>query len=306
MNTTQTFKPDATLIDRALAYRAHSGTSFTPDVRRDQEIEAFTADLTAIYNNLLKIAKTESDIDIIDVEMVKFQKRYAEKYTAKLSARASCMSTMIAGPANFPTRRNEKATNAYEKRFDEMMTWRGRAVNAISKKVKDNQIAEAGSEIEVMKAKIASAEKMHAIMKQGNKIIWSKKLSDDEKIVKLAEIGISEDAAREVMKSDYMGMTGFAGWQLSNNNANIKRMKARVAEMQAREDTPTSDIEFDGGTIIDNCEDDRVQILFDEKPDDEMRAKLRDSGWHWKRSIEAWQRKRTAAAMASAKQILEV
>ena len=72
MNT-QTFEPDATLIDRDLAYRAHSGTSFTPDERRDQEIEAFTSDMTSIYYDLLKIAKTESDIDIIDVEMVEFE-----------------------------------------------------------------------------------------------------------------------------------------------------------------------------------------------------------------------------------------
>lgn len=305
MNT-QTFEPDATLIDRDLAYRAHSGTTFTPDVRRDQEIEAFKSDLTSIYHDLLKIAKTESDIDIIDVEMIEFQKRYADKYNVQLSARARVMSTMIAGPSKFPTRRNEKASNAYEKGVDEMMTWRGRAVNAISKNVKDNQIAEAGGEIEVMKSKIESAEEMQTIMKQCNKIIRSKKLSDDEKIIKMVEIGISEDTVREVMKPDYMGRVGFASYELTNNNANIKRMKARVIEMQTREDTPTSEIEFNGGTIIDNCEDDRVQIFFDENPDDEMIAKLRGSGWHWKRSIEAWQRKRTANAMVSAKQILEV
>lgn len=300
MNT-QPFKPDATLIDHELAYRAHSGTSFTPDVRRDQEIEAFTSDMTSIYYDLLKIAKTESDIDIIDVEMVGFQKRYAEKYTAKLSARASCMSTMIAGSTNFPTRRNEKATNAYEKRFDEMMTWRGRAVNAITKKVKDNQIAEAGGEIEVMKAKIASAEGAQNVMKVCNKIV-RKKLTDDEKAHLIVDkFGFKDSTAEQIIIN-----RGYKSWQLSNNNANIKRMKTRVIEMQTRDDTPTSEIEFSSGTIIDNCEDDRVQIFFDEKPGDEMIAKLRRSGWHWKRSIEAWQRKRTANAMASAKQILEV
>ena len=297
----QTFTPDPTLINRDLAYRAHTGTSMTPDTRRrDQEIEAFTFDLTAIYNDLLKIAKTESDIDIIDVEMVEFQKRYAEKYTAKLSARAQVMSTMIAGQSNFTTRRNEKATNAYEKRFDEMMTWRGRAVNAITKKVKDNQIAEAGGEIEVMKAKIASAEGAQNVMKVCNKIV-RKKLTDDEKAQLIVDkFGFKDSTAEQIIIN-----RGYKSWQLSNNNANIKRMKARVIEMQAREDAPTSEIEFDGGTIIDNCEDDRVQIFFDEKPDDEMRGKLKGSGWRWSPSVGVWQRKRTANAMASAKQILE-
>ena len=83
-------------------------------------------------------------------------------------------------------------------------------------------------------------------------------------------------------------------------------MKARVEELQAKEDTPTTEIKFSGGTIIDNCEDDRVQIDFDEKPDDAMRANLKGSGWRWAPSVMMWQRKRTSAAMYSAKEILEV
>ncbi len=118
------------------------------------------------------------------------------------------------------------------------------------------------------------------------------------------DFNLSEDTIREIMTSDYMGCIGFAAYQLSNNNANIRRMKERVKELQAKEDTPSSEIEFNGGAIIDNADDDRVQIDFDEKPDDDMRSKLKESEWRWARSTGVWQRKRTSAALVSAKQIV--
>jgi hypothetical protein len=193
-----------------------------------------------------------------------------------------------------------KASAAYDRRFDEMMQWRNRAVKAIRRKLNAHRIEAAGGEIAVLERKIAAAEHMHDLMKRGNKIIRSKKLSDDEKIVKMVEIGISDDNTRKVLKPDFAGVVGFTGWQLSNNLANIKRMKARLVEMRECDTTPTSETAFSGGTIIDNAEADRVQIAFDEKPDGATRAMLKSAGWRWAPSVGVWQRKRTAAAMGSA------
>ena len=300
-----TFKPNPNLINSRLAEAAHAGTSWSPEQRAKQEIAEFVEDIETVYNDLMQYANNEAEMDVIDVEMITFQERYAQKYNDKLSAHSQCISSMIAGPSGFPSRRAERANSSYEKRFDEMMQFKKRAIDAIKKKIKAHRIDEAGGEIEILKAKIASAEKMHGIMKAGNKIIRSKKLSDDEKIFQMVEIGISESNARAVLRPDYMGTIGFKGWELSNNNANIKRMKARLVEMQTREATPTSEISFDGGIIIDNAEIDRVQIVYDEKPTDEVIGKLKGAGWHWSPRNSAWQRKRTANAMQSAKQITE-
>lgn len=300
------FTPNATLINRELAERAHSGTSWTPDIRRDQEIAAFIGDIESMHNELIKTAKNESEMDIIDAEMITFQERYAQKYNDKLSAQSRCISSMIAGPSNFPTRRAEKANASYEKRFEELMDFRKRAVAAIHKRIRAHRIDEAGGESEIMKDKIADAEKMQMLMKGCNKIIRSKKLSDEEKTTKMiSEFGLSEQTIKEIMAPDYMTRVGFAPYQMSNNNANIRRMGERLKELQAKEATPTSEIEFNGGSIIDNAEEDRVQIDFDEKPGDAMRTKLKGSGWRWAPSVGMWQRKRTPAAMTSAKQITE-
>jgi hypothetical protein len=143
-------------------------------------------------------------------------------------------------------------------------------------------------------------------MKDTNKILRSKKLSNAERMQTVMDkYGYPERFVYDLMHPDW-GKPGFASYQLTNNNANIRRMRERVEALQAKEDTPTTETKFNGGTIIDNCEDDRVQIDFDEKPDDAMRAKLKGSGWQWSPSTMLWQRKRTNAAIRSAKEILEV
>lgn len=304
---TQTFKPDATLIDRDLARHAHYNTSHTPEERGEQEIACFMGDVADIYDDLITFAQDQPERDIINSEIVELQKRYAQKYSDKLSAQSRCASSFIVGPANFPANRAENAMRVAIKRGDEMREFADRATNAIKKRIKAQRTADAGGEAEIMKMKLANAERHQAMMKACNKIIRSKKLSDNEKIVKMVkDVGISEDAAIDNMTPDCMGEIGFPHYRLSNNNANIKRMKTRVVDMQTKEDTPTSEIEFNGGSIIDNTEDDRVQIDFDSKPGDAMRTKLKGSGWRWAPSVGMWQRKRTPAAMTSAKQITKL
>lgn len=160
-------------------------------------------------------------------------------------------------------------------------------------------------ESEIMQGKIADAEKLQATMKGCNKIIRSKKLSDSEKKAKIIEEHNLTDAeVRKLFKPSYTGdAIGYEPWRLSNNNANIRRMKQRVVELQKKETTRTSQIDFEGGTITDNAEEDRVQIYFDEKPDSETRAALRGAGWRWAPSHQLWQRQRTPYAVESAKTI---
>lgn len=49
---------------------------------------------------------------------------------------------------------------------------------------------------------------------------------------------------------------------------------------------------------------DRVQIVFEDKPAEDLRAALKAAGWHWSRTEDAWQRKLTNAAIASARHLL--
>ena len=295
-----------TELNKELAMQAHSGTSFSPELRGRAVIDGFNSHLVRIREDLMKRAKTEEEIDFIEGEMSILASGYASKMNDQLASQGRCMSTMIAGPSNFNTGRAQKANRAYENKFDATNAYLDRAISAIRRRLNKMQVEAAGGEAEVMKEKLRKAEEHQELMKAVNKILRSKKLSDDEKAQQVhVDFGLPDQLIHELMHPDW-GKPGFASYRLTNNNANIRRMRERVEELKKKEDTPTTNIKFSGGKIIDNCEDDRIQIDFDEKPDDAMRAKLKGSGWRWAPSAMMWQRKRTNAAMYSAKEILEV
>lgn len=52
----------------------------------------------------------------------------------------------------------------------------------------------------------------------------------------------------------------------------------------------TKEKNFIGGKIIHNSNINRIQILFDSIPDEDMRKELKHCGFHWSRSQGAWQR----------------
>lgn len=298
---TSDFKVDASLINKDLARHAHSGTSFDPELRSKQEIEAFEIEMKNTYKILSERAKTPEQKAILNEEMQRYQENYAKKWNELLSSKSRIISPMITGPANFPVRRNQKANDAYHNKYGKFMEWNSKARGSISRKIERHEkqriMEDAGGEVALMKQKLKKAEDHQQEMKDANKII-RKKIPESERVEQLEKIGVKAGMGKLLIETG-----GYETYQMTNNNANIKRMKERVKEMEAKEATPTSTIKFSGGEIIDNNQEDRVQIFFDEKPDTNMRTKLKGSGWRWSPSNGVWQRKRTNAALHSAKQI---
>lgn len=83
---------------------------------------------------------------------------------------------------------------------------------------------------------------------------------------------------------------GFAGFSLTNNNANIKRVEQRILALKAQEARAALDIMVNGVRILENREANRLQLFFDGKPAAEVIQKLKQHGFRWCRSEVAWQR----------------
>lgn len=299
------FQADPNLIKKQLADQSHAFTSFSPEIRSRQEIEGFAGEVQGVYDELSKYAKTEAQQAFLFQEMQRFQSRYAELYNAHLAAKGRCYSILITGGSNFNNAMHEKRNRTEDNKYAAMKKFKERVAAAILRELKKMAVEEAGGELEVLQRKIDEAEINHAAMVASNKIIKKKGATQEEKVRSIIDVtGFKEETVLKMFKPDYMGNLGFPGWALQNSNANINRMKARLEELQKKEATPTSDLSFDGGNIRDNAEADRVQILFDERPDAEMISKLKGSGWRWSPSNVAWQRKRTPQAIQNARQIV--
>ncbi|MCI8654602.1 MAG: DUF3560 domain-containing protein [Clostridia bacterium] len=79
-------------------------------------------------------------------------------------------------------------------------------------------------------------------------------------------------------------------WELTNIGAKIRETKLRIKRLEEQEQYIFLDIEFKGGKAIHNKEINRIQLLFDSKPEDNIRSQLKHNGFHWSRQEGAWQR----------------
>ena len=89
-------------------------------------------------------------------------------------------------------------------------------------------------------------------------------------------------------------------WRLSEVvQASIKR----ESEIRGRDD---AELAFDGGKVVKNYAEDRLQILFDEKPDQETISKLKHNGFRWSPRFTAWQRQLTSNAFYACARVISV
>lgn len=149
--------------------------------------------------------------------------------------------------------------------------------------------------IALLREKIKKLTKKQEIMKKANKALKKK---DD---TALAMLGFSEKSITALKTPDYAGRIGFPAYELTNNNANISRLKKRLAGLEKHVGDKTTEKEINGIKIVENVEDNRCQLFFPDKPNDEIRAYLNKNGFHFSRYYgRCWQRQRSGHATSLA------
>lgn len=120
---------------------------------------------------------------------------------------------------------------------------------------------------------------------------------------------ISENLKLEIeesMKRHPYYPVPFPPYALQNNNAEIKRLKDRIQQLKILNETEFTGWDFKGGSVVVNKENNRLQILFDDKPNEDIRSKLKSNAFRWSPREKAWQRQLTENAFYAIGQIEEV
>jgi hypothetical protein len=92
----------------------------------------------------------------------------------------------------------------------------------------------------------------------------------------------------------------FDSYELTNNNAEIKRLEGRIQTVTRNQEVGFSGWAFEGGRAEANTDMNRLQLFFDEKPSESQRANLKANGFKWAPSQDAWQRQLTDNAVYAA------
>lgn len=118
---------------------------------------------------------------------------------------------------------------------------------------------------------------------------------------------LTDEKAAEIdekVKNGYSWVTvPYAAFQLSNNNAEINRLKKRIAVLEQRDEPGFVGWKFEGGEAVANQEENRLQLIFDGKPTEEQRSQLKRWGFRWSPTNRAWQRQLNNNAIYAAGQI---
>ena len=83
-------------------------------------------------------------------------------------------------------------------------------------------------------------------------------------------------------------------------------MKSRIADLSKKPEVGYVGWEFEGGKVEANTEANRLQIFFEEKPDEATRAELKSNSFRWSPTAEAWQRQLTYNAYFAANYIKSI
>jgi hypothetical protein len=297
-------------IPRDLANRAHAWTSMTPEKRGEQEVSGYASVLQGDLERLTELAQkapdaTEALARLAD-EFARYRTGYRRRFLVHLERRSRCASTMITGGSGFNTRRNEKANRAEEKASEALTDYRKRALAAIRKAVRPDLgpiMSGDDNAVTRLEAEIAKLEAVQARMKTLNAAIRKHaKAGADAQVAALVALGLTEGRARDLLKPDFCGRIGFAAFEMTNNNANIKRLKGRLIAVSRAKATPETVTATEDGIRVEDCPaDNRVRIYFPGKPDEAVRAGLKAHGFRWSPTAGAWSAFRNYRAMEHAK-----
>lgn len=156
-----------------------------------------------------------------------------------------------------------------------------------------------------LQKKLANLEKSQETMKACNKII--KKYSDEEtRVSELMKVGITEAQAREVLRPDCFGGIGFASYALQNNNAEIRRIRGRIDDLnKIKKNIEFTQEEYESFSYQVDNEENRIMFIFPGKPDEEIRTVLKRNAFKYSPTRNAWVRKITNNALYDARTVKE-
>ena len=225
---------------------------------------------------------------------------YARKLAANMNhgyeIAARVPSIMIAGGSNFPVQKKQKQLAADEKNMQEFSEIQG-LLSKIRSTGMGGISADDPDAVSKLQSKLAKREALQETMKAVNAYYRKHKTVDGCPHLTPEQI----EEMKSSMSSDWRANPQpFESYQLSNNNAEIRRLKERIATLTRQKEIGYVGWEFAGGKVEANVGDNRLQIFFDEKPAADTREKLKEYGFRWSPSAGAWQRQLNDNAIRAA------
>ena len=275
-------KPHYYPINEEMAKTSRSMWSMN-DYVPNSETNGYKRSVDEVYTMVKQIAKTRPQYLSRALLLAdRYAKKFAEWINKGYRIDMMCPSVLITGGSNFPVRKKEKQNRSQDKHMEEYQY-----IKAIPDQIQDLL---SGYHKDVIKS------------------------SDSDAIEQLKSKLKKLQAEREQIKTENKqlkakGESIYAPYILQNLGQNIRNVEQRIEQLEKTKAKPTSDVTKQYNTtvckVVENTEIMRLQLLFDGKPNDEIRSILKSHAFKWSPSNEAWQRQLTNNAKYETKSLLK-
>ena len=238
---------------------------------------------------------------------------YKSRLSSLFASKSRCANAMVTGPAKFNFRQNEKRENTYWNKYEEFNQWRERFLAAMKRAREEARPVEEKQEEAVrllLKDLEQKAETIHELdtgkLRGYNRALFVGSIYN--KVATYASHGEVEIVQRAVdFITEFNSKVKKPVVTARNRFFQLPEIAARMREkLHARKNEGNKEAAFEGGKVVWNHEADRLQILFDNIPDDAMRGSLKSSGFRWSPKYKAWQRQLTLNAVHAARRVLNL
>lgn len=288
-------------INEATAKAANDVNSMR-SYRAGSATESYQDQVRNVYEIVKEIEKKKPKLYERAQRMAaRYSRKLAEYYNSYYRNEASCPSVMISGAGNFPVGKKKKQNARRETLINE---WN--YLESYARKIEDlltmNQPILSNDEqaIELLEEKLEALKEKQENMKAVNKAIKKKDISAGNE--ELRDMGYSDNDIAELRKPNFGGMVGYPSFSLQNNLANIKRVEARLKKLKSVKADGTKEVECEFFKVVENTDLMRLQLIFYDKPSEEVRKVLKSHAFRWSPSNKSWQRQLTD----NAKRVLPV
>lgn len=291
-------------IDENMARRSHEMMSMRdyPENRATNEYRAAVDKATALVERC-KAATSPYYHDKLDALLDRYARRLAQWTNDYNRNGASCPSVLVSGGSNFPVKKKNRQNAREDSLWQEYKT-----IEAILDKIKSTgsgpvDLADPHAremltdQLQRLQNQLDEGKAMNAHYRKHKTMKGFPGMSDD--------IAAHNDAA--IASAPAFAQRPMPDFELASLRGKIKRVQARMAELdrlQAQQASPSAAEEHDGFQIVRNAEQNRLQIIFDGKPDDDTRQALKQNGFRWSPRSSAWQRQLTDNAERAARRAL--
>ena len=282
-------------ISEAAAKRAKDMNSYS-----DYAPGSATAGYRAMVDEAYALAeKQKAQVDPmyhdkIDALVDRYARRLAENLNERNAIDARVPSILITGGGNFPVAKKAKQNAARNRNYGEYAEIE-KLLDKIRSTGRGGISADDDLAVEKLTKKLEGMESQQTMMKAVNAYYRKHKTLEGcpeltaEQVEKV-KASMSQDWRKDPVP--------FPSYLLTNNNANIRRVRQRIEELSHK-------AEFVGWTFPSgeanvNEAENRLQLIFADKPDADTRQALKSEGFKWAPSQGAWQRQLNQNAIRAA------